>query len=201
MYFCYLDVPPPENLLTTEQCLEKLRRDKSFTFEKRSFVEKELEMPLGLDVRYCNPDEIFHTDVRKPARRLMWIKSRVRLPNDLLLQQCTIAYASDRILFGVAFYPHGICGFGSNVKLQTSLDFSIWFHDYMQSARTEQSLTTKHSPTVADSGSLQSVDDWFLYQIECPVMKNNRGWVYCHVWNRYGELIATTQTEGIARLR
>lgn len=146
--------------------------------EIKSTVEQELSMPPSIEVRFCDPTEVFHDRKRFPALRRIWVKSRDPMLNSTIFHQSAIAYIADRIVLGAAFYPHGFSGFDPRVRIQTSLDFSIYFHD--------------DSP---------KIDDWILFDIESTVFRNNRMFGLAKIWSKHGRFIGTSTTEGLVRLQ
>ena len=71
------------------------------------------------------------------------------IPNDLVINQALLLYASDRGLLGTAQLPHGI-NFMSKYFQSASLDHAMWFH------------------------SKVDFSDWMLYRIDSPMPECKR---------------------------
>ncbi|MGI8458628.1 MAG: acyl-CoA thioesterase [Propionibacteriaceae bacterium] len=82
----------------------------------------------ALDVRYVGDSRPGGTlvDPRHPARARVWVKTADRLPDDPVLHQAVLAYASDLTLLSASTLPHGVL-VGVNVQA-ASLDHAMWFH-------------------------------------------------------------------------
>ena len=75
---------------------------------------------------------------KRAASQQVWIKATGDLGDDLALNQCVLAYASDFTLLDTALIAHGRFIFDPSLML-ASLDHAIWFHRSFR------------------------VDDWLLY--------------------------------------
>lgn len=108
------------------------------------------------------------------AKRYVWIKANGALPDDPAIHKYLLAYASDFNFLPTALQPHGESF--ANPKLQmASLDHAMWFHRPFR------------------------MDDWLLYAIDSPSASNARALVRGEVFNRNGELVASTAQEGLLR--
>ena len=111
-----------------------------------------------------------------PARKRLWFRLNGELPDDPALHRYLLAYSSDFNLLTTALVPHGI-RFG-DPKLQiASLDHSLWFHQDV------------------------AVNDWLLYDMDSPWAGGARGLARGSIYNRKGELVASSAQEGLTRLR
>ena len=163
-------------------------------------------MPTGIDVRYCQTRDLLDPKPQWPARQYVWIKALSPLPDAPDVHQSVIAYCSDRVLLGTAYYPYPLLGFHARIKLQTSLDHSIWFHDDFSAEKTDELDRSQQIQRSSDMPAIPSkvpirADDWLLYEVECPVHRNHRAWALCRVWTRHGRHIATCTQEGLIRSR
>jgi acyl-CoA thioesterase-2 len=111
---------------------------------------------------------------KKPAKNYVWFKSQGDLADDQALHQELLAYASDHLLLQTALRPHGICVWSGAVRL-ASLDHSLWIHRPFR------------------------IDEWLLYEMESTVAFGARGFCRGSVYNRAGELVASTAQEGLIR--
>lgn len=105
-----------------------------------------------------------------------WLKTNGSLPNDLRIHSCMLAYASDFHFLLTALLPHGTSHFKPNFQVAT-VDHAMWFHRPFR------------------------FDDWLLYCMDSPSASNGRGLVRGQIYNRQGELVASTTQEGVMRQR
>ena len=108
------------------------------------------------------------------AKRHMWIKSVASLPDNQLIHQSMLAYTSDYGFLETALTPHGI-SIGNRYLNIASLDHAIWFHRPFK------------------------LDDWLLYVADSPSASGARGFVRGQIFNRAGQLVASTVQEGLIR--
>jgi acyl-CoA thioesterase-2 len=127
----------------------------------------------ALDVRVCDPGE-FEPDAPPSHQRMLWLKLRGKLPDDLVLHSAALVYASDRTLLSTAYRPAGILP-GSGHR-GASLDHAMWFH---------------HPPRF---------DDWVLYVSESPIAHAARGLILGAMFSPDGTQIASAAQEGLIRL-
>lgn len=106
----------------------------------------------------------------------MWIKANGELPDDLRIHTYMLAYTSDFHFLPTALYKHGVSHWQPNFQIAT-IDHAMWFHKPFR------------------------FDDWLLYCMDSPSASNGRGLVKGQVYNRQGELVASTMQEGVIRQR
>jgi acyl-CoA thioesterase II len=161
-------VPKPEELkpfakpapAELEKLPEKLRR------------WLEIERPFEFrPVQTYNPLAPVATN---PVRQV-WIRAVDKLPDDLALHRCLLAYVSDYWLLDTSTMPHGSSFLRGNL-IMASIDHAIWFH---RPAR---------------------VDDWLLYSLDSPSSSGARGFARGSFYTRDGVLVASTAQEGLIRL-
>jgi acyl-CoA thioesterase II len=206
----YLDAVPPENLLSLTDHIQKLLDDKRLLPELKPLVESILQMPMRIDVRHCHQRDLLQPKPVWPARDLVWIKSLDPLPDDPHIHRSAVAYSSDRVLLGSAWLPYAIHAHDPRIKMQASLDHSMWFHDDFSFDKADQdnSSEEKHlSKPIRRSSDIPPIpsrvlvraDDWLLYELECPIQMNNRAWTTGRIWTRNGRLVVTCAQEGVIR--
>ena len=105
-----------------------------------------------------------------------WLKTNGSLPDDLRDHSSMLAYASDFQFLPASLLPHGASHFSPNFQIAT-VDHAMWFHRPFR------------------------FDDWLLYCIDSPSASNGRGLVRGQIYNRKGELVASTMQEGVIRQR
>lgn len=106
----------------------------------------------------------------------IWFKTNGHLPDDLRNHSCMLAYASDFHFLPASLLPHGASHLLPNFQIAT-VDHAMWFHRPFR------------------------FDDWLLYCIDSPSASNGRGLVKGQIFNRQGELVASTMQEGVIRQR
>ncbi|TYK64681.1 acyl-CoA thioesterase II [Colwellia echini] len=106
----------------------------------------------------------------------MWIKANGELSDDLALHTYMLAYTSDFHFLPTALLPHGASHWLPNFQIAT-IDHAMWFHRPFR------------------------FDDWLLYCMDSPSASNGRGLVKGQIYNRQGQLVASTMQEGVIRQR
>ena len=116
----------------------------------------------------------FHPVPRPPFKQF-WFRLKGDLGDDQVLHRSLLAYASDFHLIGTATLPHGISFNQGNLHM-ASLDHAMWFHRDVK------------------------VNDWLLYDTDSPSASGSRGFARGMIFNRQGELVASTAQEGMIRV-
>ncbi len=161
---------PAAEVLTSE--LELIREMASRIPEPLRPV---LTQERPIDFRPVDPLDPFDPKPRPPVRHV-WFKSLGPLPDDPLLHQAVLAYASDHGLLGTALQPHGLSFRSPGMQL-ASLDHAVWLHRPFR------------------------VDEWMLYSMDSPVTAGARGFVRGSIFTQDGTLVASVAQEGLMRLR
>lgn len=128
-----------------------------------------------IDVRIVDPSRYTSREPR-PAQQAVWLKANGRLPDVPHLHEATLAYASDFTLLDTALVAHGKLLFDNDVQL-ASLDHAMWFHRPFRA------------------------DDWLLYAQDSPSAFGARGYCRGAIFDRGGNLVASTVQEGLMRKR
>jgi len=110
------------------------------------------------------------------AKFHVWIRATGRLPDDLAVHQCVLAYASDMMLLDAALVPHGRTVLERSM-MAASLDHALWFHRPFRA------------------------DDWLLYAQDSPNLSGSRGFSRGLIFTRDGMLVASVAQEGLLRER
>lgn len=106
----------------------------------------------------------------------VWMKANGTLPDELSVHQQMLAFASDNHLLAVALRPHGVSIYGDGIQAAT-IDHSLWFHRPFR------------------------MDDWLLYSMNSPSASNARGLNLGQIYDRQGNLVASSAQEGLIRQR
>jgi acyl-CoA thioesterase-2 len=163
------ELPGPEGDLYEEE----LRRMIAASGREIERDDRRFELPI--EIRTLGGLGLFSAEVRPPYTHC-WIRAKGNLPDDLLLQQCVLAYASDFTMLVNTLHPHPIAM--ASARIQTaSLDHAMWFHRPFRA------------------------DEWLLYTQESPVSARARGLARGLVYTREGRLVASCVQEGLLRLR
>src|SRR3990172_3430643 len=163
------DVPQPEALPSEAELKEGMIGRMPEPLKAYWQRERPIEIrPVDLS-RYTSPG-------KRTASQQVWIKANGDLGDDLALNQCVLAYASDFTLLDTALIAHGRFVFDPTLML-ASLDHAIWFHRRFR------------------------VDDWLLYSQDSPSSAGSRAFCRGTLFTRAGELVASTAQEGLVRER
>lgn len=162
------DVPPPEELPSELQIIREMAD------RIPPSLRDVLTQDRPIDFRPVEQVDPFRPE-RQPPRRHMWLRAIGTMPDDLLMHQAILAYASDYGLLQTALLPHGLSFRMPNVQV-ASLDHAIWFHRPFR------------------------VDDWLLYAMDSPAAAGARGFTRGSFFTRDGTLVASVAQEGLTRI-
>ena len=121
-----------------------------------------------------NPVDPFYPEPAEAMQRC-WMRCADQLPDDPRIHQCALAYLSDWSLLDTATRPHAVSFMRDNVQV-ASLDHAMWFHRPFRA------------------------DEWLLYDQDSPSASGARGFNRGLIYNRAGELVASTTQEGLVRI-
>jgi acyl-CoA thioesterase-2 len=111
--------------------------------------------------------------VREPEQ-LVWFRADGRLPDEPLLHDCVVAYASDLTLLDTAVMAHAN-SWDDDRFMIASLDHAMWFHRPLKA------------------------DEWLLYHQRSPSAHAGRGLAEGFIYRRDGALAVTVMQEGLIR--
>jgi len=167
------EVPAPEALEDWQDAMRRVlasRPDRGEHGDLGAWVDR----PRAIESRHVELMDYFGG--RQPPTHDIWLRAAGKLPDDPLLHQCIVAYASDMTLIDTAARPHPIQLLGDEIE-SASLDHAMWFHrDF-------------------------SLDDWLLYTCDSPSTQGGRGLARGMIFDRAGRLVASTAQEGVIRIR
>lgn len=161
------DTPGPDGLITTLEW----RRQHADRLPER--VRKVLGSESAIEIRPVDPLDPIDPPIRE-AHSNAWFRAADRLPDDPVLHQAMLAYASDFGLLRAALMPHGLSFFKGNVQ-GVSLDHAMWFHDDFRA------------------------DEWLLYETESPAAGGARGFCRGSIFTQDGRLVVSVAQEGLMR--
>jgi len=127
----------------------------------------------AIEIRQCNPWDPFNPPTRGPHND-SWMRASDRLPDNPVLHQAMLAYASDFGLLHAALLPHGLSFMNGSVQ-GVSLDHAMWFHDDFR------------------------MDEWLLYATDSPAAHGARGFCRGSIFTEDGRLVASVAQEGLMR--
>ena len=161
------DVPGPEELPGLSDIKEQF-------FDRLPVnIKKYFERDRPIEIRPVDTSRFFTQEKRDPKQSI-WIRATEKLPDDLGLHQCALAYASDFSLLDTALIAHGKMLFDPELMM-ASLDHAMWFH----------------RPCRAD--------DWLLYTMDSPAAHGARGFGRGSIFTPDGVLVASVAQEGLIR--
>jgi acyl-CoA thioesterase-2 len=163
------DVPSPEALSNPKELIGRLI-DK-LPESMRSYFERE----LPIEMRIVDVSRYLSREKKTPIQHI-WIRANGPLPDDPVLHQAILAYASDFTLLDTALIAHGKLLFDADVQL-ASLDHALWYHRPFRA------------------------DEWMLYVQDSPNAFGARGFCRGTIYARDGSLIASVAQEGLMRKR
>ncbi|MEO8187116.1 MAG: acyl-CoA thioesterase II [Burkholderiaceae bacterium] len=130
---------------------------------------------IAVEIRPVDPVDLLAPAVGPPVAHA-WLRAPSPLPDDPVLHQAMLAYASDFGLLRSALNPHGLSYLQSRLQV-ASLDHAMWFHDSFR------------------------MDDWLLYSMDSPAAGGARGFCRGSVYTQDARLVASVAQEGLIRVR
>jgi len=162
-------VPKPETLPSEDEFRRKIA-DKIPAEYREHFLRQR-----PIELRPVDRVDIFGGE-KRPPHQAVWVRATGTLPDDVALQQCVLAYASDMTLLDTSLLPHGIGWFSDQIQM-ASIDHAMWFH---RSFRADQ---------------------WLLYVQDSPSASGARGFNRGLIYSEDGRLVASVTQEGLMRVR
>ncbi len=129
----------------------------------------------AIELRHLEGDLFAAPAEQRVADQRVWMRAVGRLPDDPLIHEAVLAYASDYSLLESALRAHGQFWRSPGLRA-ASLDHAMWFH---RPARA---------------------DEWILYAQHSPSAQGGRGLGIGRMFSRDGTLVASVAQEGMLRL-
>lgn len=161
-------VPGPESLIDEHEARKKWMQNAPE--EAKAWMSK----PRPIEMRPVVLDDWMNRKAREPFDNV-WIRATGPVPDNVIVQQSVLAYASDMSLLDTALLPHGR-SWNSPIQM-ASLDHAMWFHHPFK------------------------MDDWLLYAQDSPSASGARGFNRGAIYARDGKLVASVVQEGLMRPR
>lgn len=160
--------PPPESVPSWDELIRE-RADSNPIFKVLERLESNIE------IRDLDPADPLHPKKRE-GPHLVWWRARERLPDDHLLHQCVLTYASDYTLLDASLHRHARTWLDPEMMV-ASIDHVIWFHRPFRA------------------------DDWLLYTTDSPSTSGGRGLNLGRIYSQDGTLVASVAQESLMRVR
>lgn len=160
-------VPGPEDLPSETELANTMKEALSPSMQRAFCHEKPIEVRPVVVNNPFNPEAL-------PAKQYLWIKANGQLPDNPILHQYLLGYASDWGFLVTALFPHKVSLFTPKFQVAT-IDHSMWFHRPVK------------------------MDEWLLYVIDSPTSSNGRGLVRGEIFDQQGHLVASAVQEGVMR--
>jgi len=139
-------------------------------------LQKQFARPRPIELKPVDPRQMI-SPAKTEAKKEMWLRMRGKVdPDNIPLQQCLLAYASDMGILDTSTKPHGVNGFTGGVQM-ASLDHSMWFHEPFD------------------------ISNWLLYTMDSPSASGARGFNRGELYTEAGKLVASVAQEGLMRPR
>ena len=129
------------------------------------------ERPFEVRTKYLNNP---FNGTKLPAEQYSWFKTNGETPLDIKIQQCLLAYFPIFTVFDRTSSARKRLFYKKGMKVAT-IDHSIWFHRPFD------------------------LNHWHLHAIESNNAFGGRGLARGQIFSQDGQLIATTQQEGLIR--
>lgn len=162
-------VPGPDGI---ESDLDIARRIKE---KIPSSIREKLTIERPIEIRVVGPVDPLKPEKRAPEKH-SWFRVTGDLPDDPVIHQAFLAYASDFGLATTSFLPHAVTYMQPGVQV-ASLDHAMWFHRDFR------------------------LDGWFLYVKDSPNAAGARGFNRGMIFSQDGKLVASVAQEGLMRYR
>jgi acyl-CoA thioesterase-2 len=159
----------PETLPTDAEYLRSLGDAVHPKFVKMA------EYPRPIDLRWVDPQHPTQP-TPKSSTKEVWMRAKAPLGDDVRLQLCALAYASDMAFMESALRPHGLIWTTPGLQA-ASLDHAMWFHHPFD------------------------FNDWVLFAQDSPSASQGRGMVRGQMFTRDGKLVASVAQECLMRVR
>lgn len=163
------NVPGPENFVSESELAAQIAHLLPEPVREIFCGEKPIETRPVTVINPLKPQ-------KEEPKQYLWIRANGELPNNQLIHQYLLGYASDWGFLVTALHPHEVTLMTPKFQVAT-IDHSIWFHRPFK------------------------MDEWLLYAIESPTASSTRGLVRGEIYNQQGHLVATAIQEGVMRFK
>ena len=130
----------------------------------------------AIELRHVEGNLFVMPGHERVAENHVWMRAIGELPDDPLVHDAVLAYASDYSLLESVLRRHGRAWSHAGLRA-ASLDHAMWFHRHARA------------------------DDWILYAQQSPSAQGGRGLSIGRMFTADGSLVATVAQEGMLRLK
>lgn len=148
-----------------------IRRELEFFGMEIGDDDRKYDLPI--EVRTREGISFSDRSLRSPELH-SWMRTKGKLPDDPVLHQAALAYASDLTVLLAALHPHPVNVTSPGFRT-ASLDHALWFHRPFR------------------------FDEWLFFDQESPIMACGRGFGRGTFHTREGVLVASCAQEGLMR--
>jgi acyl-CoA thioesterase-2 len=163
------NVPGPDGILNELELLKQAIDKVPLQIRDKMSAERAIEIRVVDPVDYFKPH-------KRPPLKYAWLRANGQMPNDPLIHQAMLAYASDFGLATTSLLPHGLTFFQPELQI-ASLDHAMWFHRPCR------------------------LDEWLLYVKDSPSAPGSRGFNRGQIFTLDGTLVASVAQEGLIRVQ
>jgi len=163
------EVPSPDDLPDGEALRGELAA------KAPAYLRRYWQVPAPIEIRPVRLDR-YRSRAPLDPEHLLWFRAAGSVPDNRLLQDAMLAFASDMTLLDTALFPHGRTVFDPEMQI-ASLDHALWYHRPFR------------------------IDEWLLFVQESPTAAGGLGLVRGHIFSRDGRLVASVAQQGLIRLR
>lgn len=160
-------VPGPDGILSELEHMRKVRDKVPDSIKDKMTADRPIEIRVVDPVDYFDPH-------KRPPLKYSWFRAISKLPDQALIHEAMLAYASDFGLSTTSMLPHGVTFFDPRMQV-ASLDHSMWFHRPFR------------------------LDQWLLYVKDSPSAAAGRGFNRGQIFTQDGILVASVAQEGLIR--
>jgi acyl-CoA thioesterase-2 len=132
------------------------------------------DRPRAIDLRHIGGDPMSRKGTASESQQV-WLRAAGELPDDPVLHQCIVTYASDMTLLDTTVLPFGLAYDAPGMQM-ASLDHAMWFHRPFRA------------------------DDWLLYDQHAISTAAARGLAGGAIFARDGRLVVSVVQEGLTRV-
>ncbi|MDA3038674.1 MAG: acyl-CoA thioesterase II [Actinomycetota bacterium] len=162
-------IAPPENIPAPDTLPDFATRNAVLAEKLGDWYTQ----PRPIDARYVGPNPLAKDGAALAPEQYVWMRADGDLPDNPVLHQCVLTYASDMSLLDTVTRPHGV-SFVEGEVMMASLDHAMWFHRPFRS------------------------DRWFLYAQDTPAASGSRGLARGLIYQD-GRLVVSVVQEGLVR--
>ncbi len=162
-------MPPPQGIPPPDDLPDFATRNAALAEKLGDWYTR----PRPIDTRYVGPNPLAKAGALLEPEQYVWMRADGNLPDDPVLHQCVLTYASDMSLLDTVTRPHGVSFIEGDVMM-ASLDHAMWFHRPFRA------------------------DRWFLYAQDTPAASRARGLARGLIYQD-GQLVVSVVQEGLVR--